>query len=191
VAEKQAVPQDLIDELVGSAHGNLGRVKEILAEHPELVDASARWGETPVQAAAQMGDVEIAEYLLNQGAPLDICTAAMLGLADTMKILLGGEPGLIFTKGAHGLPLLYFTVPHSRTRIAELLVKYGARVNDVEGINTPLHAAALFNQPEMATWLLSHGARLNVKDSNGKTPLEIATEKGNQEVIDVLSGKGQ
>ena len=71
--------QDLIDELVGNAHGNMARVQEILAEHPELVNASSQWGETPIQAAAQMGDKVMAEYLLGLGAPLDICTAAMHG----------------------------------------------------------------------------------------------------------------
>ncbi len=71
--------QELINELVGNAHGNLARVQEILADHPELVNASSQWGETPIQAAAQMGDKAMAGYLLDLGAPLDICTAAMLG----------------------------------------------------------------------------------------------------------------
>lgn len=41
--------QQLIDELVGNAHGNMARVQEILTQHPDLVNSAARWGETPVQ----------------------------------------------------------------------------------------------------------------------------------------------
>ncbi len=51
MADEPTAPQDLIDELVGNAHGNAARVKEILSAHPELVNARARWGETPIQAA--------------------------------------------------------------------------------------------------------------------------------------------
>ena len=36
--------QQLIDELVGNAHGNMARVQEILGEHPELVNAAAALG---------------------------------------------------------------------------------------------------------------------------------------------------
>ena len=45
--------QQLVDELVGNAHGNIERVQQILGAHPELVNAAASWGETPIQAAAQ------------------------------------------------------------------------------------------------------------------------------------------
>ena len=32
--------QQLIDELVGNAHGNMARVQEILTQHPDLVNAA-------------------------------------------------------------------------------------------------------------------------------------------------------
>jgi uncharacterized protein len=170
--------QDLIDDLVGNAHGNLGRVNEILQAHPELVDARARWGETPVQAAAQMANKEIVEYLLNVGAPLDICTAAMLGLGDTVSVMLADDGAQARAKGAHGIPVLYFCVPYGHKQIAAKLLKAGANVNDGDGAMTALHAAALFDQPDIAGWLIGHGARLDVKSFDGKTPLELAQEKG-------------
>lgn len=183
---QQVAPQELIDDLVGHAHGNLARVKEILTEHPELVNARARWGETPVQAAAQMGDKAITEYLLNLGAPLDICTAAMLGMADTIKVFLIDDPKQAHATGAHGIPVLYFTVLHDELAIADRLRRSGADVNEGDGTMTALHAAALFNKPDMATWLLKHKARRDVKDFNGKTPLEVAEEKGNEAVAALL-----
>jgi ankyrin repeat protein len=189
MASQPAASQDLIDELVGNAHGNLARVKEILSAHPEMVNAAARWGETPIQAAAQMGDKAMTEYLLNQGAPLDICTAAMLGMADTVKVYLIDEPQLARATGAHGIPLLYFTVLHNEVGIADLLLRRGARVNDGDGRMTALHGAAIFNKPEMAAWLLKKGARRDVRDANGKTPLQLAEEKGYADVAALLRGK--
>jgi len=183
--------QDLIDDLVRHAHGNPAGVKEILAEHPQLVNAQARWGETPLQAAAQMGNIEITEYLLDRGALLDICTAAMLGLADTVHILLTDDPRLARATGAHGLPVLYFAVIHGGMQIAEMLRRHGAMVNAGEGAATPLHAAAMFNRPEMAAWLLKHGARRDAKDGNGKTALQIAEEKGHAAVAEILRRRGR
>jgi ankyrin repeat protein len=189
MAGQPAASQDLIDELVGSAHGNLARVQEILSTHPQLVNAPARWGETPIQAAAQMGDKAITEYLLNQSAPLDICTAAMLGMGDTVKVYLIDDPKLARATGAHGIPLLYFTVLHDEVGIAYLLLRQGARINDGDGKITALHGAATFNKPEMAGWLLKKGARRDAKDFNGKTALQVAEEKGHEEVAAILRGK--
>ena len=101
--------QDLINELVGNAHGNMARVQEILSEHPELVNASSKWGETPMQAAAQMGNKAMAEYLLGLGAPLDICTAAMLGRSSDVEAMLTFDPSLAYATGAHGIPCLLYT----------------------------------------------------------------------------------
>ena len=57
---------------------------------------------------------------------------------------------------------------------------------EVDGGNTPLHACALFNKPDFAAWLIKHGARKTVKDFNGKTPLQVAEEKGNEAVAALL-----
>ena len=55
----------------------------MLAENPELLDVQHQWGENdyerPIQAAAHVGNVPIAEFFLEQGVQLDIHTAAMLG----------------------------------------------------------------------------------------------------------------
>ncbi len=178
--------QQLIDELVGNAHGNMARVQEILTEHPELVNAAARWGETPIQAAAQMGDRAMTEYLLELGAPLDICTAAMLGRGDVVDAMLAADPAQAHAVGAHGLPVLYYPVPHAELAVADSLLAAGADVNAGDGMATPLHAAVSFNQPPMARWLLDHGANAAAKDYNGKTPRDLADEKGLDDLAALL-----
>lgn len=184
----QEVPQEIIDELVGVAHGDFGRVKEILEQHPGIVNSPARWGETAIGAAAQMRQREMAEYLIEKGAPLDICTAAMLGMEDKVRTMLREDPSLKDAKGAHDIPVLYYPVITGNKEIAETLVQHGADPNAGAdgGTNTALHGAAMFGIADLAEWLLEHGADPNAPNFEGKTPLQVATESGSTEVAKLL-----
>jgi ankyrin repeat protein len=186
MVETTAPTQELIDQFVGNAHGNLTAVKELREEYPSIISLNASWIETAVQAAAQTGQVEIVNYLIDHGADYDICTAAMLGNLDCMDDFLKENPDSIHARGAHGLPLLYFPVIHSRIAVANYLLEQGADPNTAspEGI-TPLHAAIMFSQLDMAKWLLEHGAGPN-PSYEGKTPLAMAREKNQAELVDLL-----
>jgi ankyrin repeat protein len=82
--------------------------------------------------------------------------------------------------------VLYFAVVHGERAIADMLLAAGAGVNAGDGMMTPLHAAAAFDQPEMARWLLDRGARADVANYDGQTPLELAQANGYLRVVDVL-----
>jgi len=181
-----APTQEIIDQFVGNAHGNLAVVKEILEKYPSIISANASWTETAVQAATQTGQVEIVNYLIDHGADYDICTAAMLGSLDCLKDFLAEDVDLVNARGAHGIPLLYFPIIHAKLAAAEYLLQNGADPNSAspDGL-TPLHGAVMFNQPKMAQWLLSHGADAT-KEYSGKTPLAMALNKNQMEMAEVL-----
>ncbi len=185
-----ALSQDLIDEFVGAAHGDLARVKELLAQHPDLLGARARWEEAALGAAAHVGAEEVAKFLLQAGAPLDICTAAMLGLTDRVRAMVVADQRQAHTTGAHGISVLYHAAIRGCIDIADLLVAHGADVNVGEGANAPLHGAATFGQETMVEWLLAHGARVNAPDYNRRTPLRLAVDNGHHEVADILRRHG-
>lgn len=107
---KPALDANLVREFVGNAHGDLARVKELLAQEPALVNACWDWGggdfETGLGAAAHMGRSDIAEFLLENGARLDLFAAAMLGKLDIVRAALAIFPGAIDTPGPHGIPLI-------------------------------------------------------------------------------------
>src|SRR5690349_4158644 len=168
--------QEVIDEFVGVSHGDAARVRELLVQYPELVNARASWGETPIEAAAQVANKEIMKLLLDAGAPLEICTAAALGDRERVLSLLEADPNLKNATGAHGIPIMHYPVVTGNKELAELLLGYGADVNAGGGSNTALHGAAYFNQAETARWLLEHGADVNPLDYEGKTPLARAVE---------------
>jgi len=178
--------QKLIDQFVGAAHGDLEKVRHMVDERPDLVFKVSSQNETALQAAAHLGQRKIAEYLLAQGAPLDICTAAMLGKADDVSRMLSADPGLAQSSGAHGIPILFYPSLGGQIKIAEELLARGADINAGKGMNTSLHAAALTDRAEMAEWLLAHGARTDIVDYAGKTPLEVATEHKRYRVEAVL-----
>ncbi len=178
--------QDIVDEFVGSAHGDLDRVRDLLEQYPSLVNAPASWEETAIQAAAQTGQVELAELLLSAGAPLDICTAAMLGLAEQVEAFVRSDPEQIQARGAHSLPLLYFPVIGGHQEIAAFLLERGAEINSGQGGNTPLHGAVLYAKADLVKWLLENRADPNLVDYNGKTALELALESGQDELADLL-----
>jgi hypothetical protein len=99
-----------VNEFVRKAHGDLAATKAMLAEQPSLLNATWDWGggdfETGLGGAGHMGNRDIAEFLIGQGARLDIFVAAMLGRLDIVRALLSAWPGLLQSKGPHGIPLL-------------------------------------------------------------------------------------
>ncbi len=178
---------DPVRDFVIAGHGNLPKVKEMLAANPDLLNVNYEWAEndreSAIQAAAHAGSVAVAEFLLGLGAPLEICTAAMLGNQADVEKLLAQDAARINARGAHGIPLLTHTALSGNAQLAQMLFERGAR----EGMAYALNNAALMGHTEMARWLLANGKPdLNWKNFQGKTALEIATEKGNEALVKIL-----
>lgn len=153
----------LVEDLVGNAHGNLARVKEILDEHPELLDARAPWNETPIEAAAQMGNREIIDYLLERGAPLDFFTACVLGRRDLVEGELAANPTKAREDGVHGIPALQFAILGGDAAIVRLLVEHGAdprRPIDEKG-TLPAQVARDRGRPDLAEIIEKHPQELH------------------------------
>jgi len=100
---------ELVSEFVLKAHGDLGVVKQLLELEPALLNAAWDWGggdwETGLGAASHVGRRDIAEYLLEHGARMDIFAAAMLGETEIVRAILEAQPSLRDARGPHGIPL--------------------------------------------------------------------------------------
>ena len=105
-----ALELSIVEEFVRVAHSDLDHTKELLEDEPGLVNATWDWGggdfETALGAAAHMGRNDIANYLLENGARLDMFAAAMLGNLDIVKAALNAYPDALKTPGPHGIPLI-------------------------------------------------------------------------------------
>jgi hypothetical protein len=113
--KKPALEATLVEEFVGKSHADLERVKELLMQEPALINAAWDWGggdwETGLGAAAHMGRVDIANYLLDHGARLDLFAAAMLGKLEIVRATLEVYPEAINIPGPHGIPLIAHARP--------------------------------------------------------------------------------
>jgi hypothetical protein len=105
-----ALASAMVQEFVRKAHTDLAATKTLLAEQPSLLNATWDWGggdfETGIGGAGHMGNRDIAEFLIGQGARLDVFVAAMLGKLEIVRAMLAAWPGLLQSKGPHGIPLL-------------------------------------------------------------------------------------
>jgi hypothetical protein len=109
-----ALDQQKVEAFVANAHGDLDAVRTLFAEEPTLVNAAWDWGggdwESALGAAAHMGRRDIALFLLDHGARLDLFAAAMLGEIEIVRATLDAFPAARNAPGPHGIPL----VEHAR-----------------------------------------------------------------------------
>lgn len=101
---------ELVRAFVIAGHGDLPKTKELLQNRPALLNACWDWGggdwETALGGAAHTGSRAVAEFLLEQGARMDIFAAAMLGEIEIVRAVLEAHPEQVAAPGPHGIPLL-------------------------------------------------------------------------------------
>ena len=99
-----------VKRFVIAGHVNLAAVKAMLAEEPHLINGAIDWGngdfETALGGASHMGRRDIAEYLLEHNARMDIFAATMLGQIDIVKAAVAAFPNIVHVPGPHGIPLI-------------------------------------------------------------------------------------
>lgn len=122
-------------------------------------------GDTPLVRAADMGDAEVCKILLSRGAKVDVKFSE-----NNRSLFLG-------------------TVFHGHLEVCELLLDTGKvdieEADDQDGA-TALKIAANGGHEDLVELLLTRGAKADVKDKDGFTPLLDACEKGFAEICKQL-----
>lgn len=102
---------ELVKEFVLAGHFNLDKVKNMLDDYPNLIYSRYDWGggdfEEAIEGAGHKGNKEVANYLIEKGARVNLFVLTMLGKTSLVKPTLEAYPNLIFSKGPHGLTLLH------------------------------------------------------------------------------------
>ena len=178
------IPAELVGKFIGKAHGDLDTVKQLLTDEPALVNASWDWGkgdwETGLNAASHVGRRDIAELLLEHGARIDLPAAVMLGMKPVVEEILNAAPKMIKVSGAHEIPLLSHAIFGGRKAddVFALLIAKGADVNGASKMKmTPLMAAASKGRLSQLKTLLDRGADPRVKDTKGRSALDVAKKR--------------
>ena len=169
------------------------RVREILAEQPDLAASRPHAGPSALLLACYMGGGEIAELIRSRAAP-DACEATALGDVAALTRLLDEHPARANARSGDGWTPLHLAGFFGRREVAELLLARGASLTSISGgaeKNTPLHAAlAGACDAAIVRALVAHGADVNAAGANGYTPLHVAASRGNVELIRFLVESG-
>jgi ankyrin repeat protein len=133
------------------------------------VDSMLTIGTTPLLRAAKAFDAPVIALLLKAGALPNLPNVQ--GITPTMAAAGMGSVDAD-TRG-------WFTTPDVQERsiaALKLLLEAGGDVNAAGGrrTQTPLHGAAFWGWNNVVQFLVDHGAKLDVKDAQGKTVVDAA-----------------
>lgn len=161
---------------------------------------------TPLHDAARGGHVATMELLIARGVPLGaeefgrtaFQVAANEGQVDALKLLLSkGVKVDGIVPQSHEETALHFAAFQAHLAAARLLIDSGANVNAVDSGRgrTPLHQVVSngsLNDERRAilVLLLDKGAKVDVRDKEGKTPLALALEYPNEGAVKLLRERG-
>lgn len=152
-----------------SSSKNLAVVKKVYNANKNLVDDKDKLGNFPLSYAAMMGSIEIVNFLLDQGSPTDIKNGE-----NSSPLYLTIRSGI-----HHGNAYI----------IAKKLISKGAEVNLQSGYDqfSPLMHAAEDGDLRAVKLLIDNNADRNLKNRNGKTAFDLATELGRDDIVKYLS----
>ncbi|WP_420576386.1 hypothetical protein [Ekhidna sp.] len=129
VNQDATVSTKMIKEFVSAGHNNIDKVKELLAEQPNLIYARHDWGggdfEEAIEGAGHVGNKEIATFLIEKGARPNLFVMAMLGENQIVKSTLEAYPALLSAKGPHGFSLLHHANVGGNEGLSEYLKTKG------------------------------------------------------------------
>lgn len=127
-----AHPVELAQDVVRFSHFDLERVKKLVGTRPALARAAVEWGfgdwEDALGAASHVGNRQIAEYLIANGARPTIFSAAMLGQLEVVKAFVAAQPGIQRIPGPHSISLL--THAKAGGKAAEPVFEYLSALGD-------------------------------------------------------------
>lgn len=155
---------DEINLFEASAAGRFDVVANLVQNHPDAINFYAEDGFTPLGLACYFGHADIAEYLVREGADVNMPS----------------------NNGFKVFPI-HSAAAGNFTQIARMLIENNAFVNVKQQAGaTPLHSAAQNGNIDLLILLLEHGADVNVRMEGGKLPADLAREKGFSEIADAL-----
>ena len=168
--------------------GHLDIVQWLFEQHIPLNPREAMGrrgsGVTPLMLAARGGSVEVARWLLENGADIHVRTSSSYW-----------DPDKNITWREYGASALTVAVGHGQDGVMALLLEHWVYTFGVEGRDdhgrTALMYAALWGSAEWIQFLVNNGAPLNTITYVGSTALMFAAASGNVESVELLLELGE
>lgn len=172
---------------------------EMLLKKGARVDKWLADGSTSLHIAAINGNYAIAKLLIKNGASLNVKTidenlsplffAIMSGSLETVKLLVESGAGLSFV-GFGSVSPVFVALDFKKVSIADYFLEYGFDINQQDDNGNTMAIWAIMNgKPEFFSYLLEHNADLTLKNIEGKTALDVATQLNHKHYIKLINRK--
>jgi ankyrin repeat protein len=178
---------------------DLNDVKKVFETNPQSVNLKDKNGLPPLYTAAMYANLKAVEFLLDNGATLDIFACAYLCKNLEGEALLKDNPALVRSTTNDGRTPLHYAAEKGNSDFAQILVRYGADVNAYDNAGrTPLIEAA-HGGPwkegaanEIIEFLVQNHANIDIFTASaiGNTDIIENLLKPNKEVINELDQNG-
>ncbi len=196
---------DLIQEfLAAAAKGDLDALQASLNKGVNI-DATNRQGRTAIVIASLNKHYECVSFLISAGADINkqdetcfnpFLLSCLNNDLTLLRIMIPAKPDLTLLTRFGGVGITPASEKGHVEIVRELLEKTEMNVNHTNFVGwTPLLEAIVLNdggdkQQQIVKLLLDHGANPHMTDKYGKKPLELAREKGYQEIAELLIAAG-
>jgi ankyrin repeat protein len=148
--------------LIAAVQRNNRELVDALLEAGANINARTKWWAGSF-GVLDMSTPELAAYLIERGAYVDVHAASRLGNFDRLRELIEADPSLLHARGGDGQTPLHFA---ASIEIAAYLLEHGADINarclDHESTPAQYMAAHSPRRPELARYLISRGAQTDI-----------------------------
>jgi ankyrin repeat protein len=148
---------------------------------------------SPILQALYRGDTNEVVRLRAVAPALDVFEASALGDLARVRELTEGEPALVNAFSPDGFTPLHLAAFFAHPQTVAFLVERHAPLNGASQNAmqvTPLHSAVAGRNADAVRILVEAGARVNVRQRHGWTPLHGVAEHGDQELTTLLLDRG-